>query len=254
MMKNTIDNGQQFDFGKTSKEYAKYREIYPKQLYDKLYSLGIGVKDSDWLDLGTGTGVIPRGLAQYGANIIATDISENQIHEAVNLSRQFSNIQYQVCSAEEIAFPDNSFDTITACQCFWYFDPEIIVPKIKSMLRRNGMFLKLYMSYLKDDPYASKSHQIVKELNPNWIGGSAAVQDLKTHYFDNPCMENFIIDIPFTRESWHGRIKASRGVLASMDGDTLAKFEERHLDFLSELPEEFTIKHKAFLTYYKIEK
>lgn len=56
MMKNTIDNGQQFDFGKTSKEYAKYREIYPKQLYDKLYSLGIGVKDSDWLDLGTGTG------------------------------------------------------------------------------------------------------------------------------------------------------------------------------------------------------
>lgn len=32
--------------------------------------------------MGTGTGVIPRGMAQYGANIIATDISHNQINEA----------------------------------------------------------------------------------------------------------------------------------------------------------------------------
>ena len=29
MNKNMIDNGIDFDFGKTSKEYAKFRDIYP---------------------------------------------------------------------------------------------------------------------------------------------------------------------------------------------------------------------------------
>ena len=66
----SIDNGQSFDFGKTASEYAKYRDIYPKELYDRLSELGIGKANSVWLDLGTGTGAIPRGLADHGANII----------------------------------------------------------------------------------------------------------------------------------------------------------------------------------------
>ena len=206
------------------------------------------------MDLGTGTGVIPRGLASYGANILATDISYAQIEQAIALSEQFKNITYKVCSAEELNEPSDTFDVITACQCFWYFDPKVIVPKIKQMIKSNGLFLKLYMSYMKDDPIARLSHQLVKELNPNWIGGNAAVEDLKTHYFNNPEMENFFIDLPFTKERWHGRIKASRGVLASMDNKTLNKFDERHLQLLEQLPDTFFVKHKVFLTYYRISK
>lgn len=249
-----IDNGQGFDFGKTASEYAKYRDIYPKELYDRLLSLGVGRKNSDWLDLGTGTGVIPRGLADYGANIIGVDISSEQIEQAKKLSENYKNITYIVCPAEELKFADNSFDTITACQCFWYFNPKIVVDKIKQLIKPNGLFLKLYMSYLKDDPIARESHSLVKQLNPNWVGGSPAVEDLKTHYFDNPQMDSFTINLPFTRESWHGRIKACRGVLASMDHKTFEKFEEVHLKMLQQLPEQFTVKHKVFLTYYHIAK
>ena len=249
MEKIKIDNGQQFDFGKTSKEYSKYRDIYPQQLFDRLYELGIGKEGTDWLDLGTGTGVIPRGLAQYGANIIGTDISEKQIEEAKILSKDFENISYEVSSAENMDFADNSFDVITACMCFWYFDPQIIVPKIKAMLKPNGMFMKIYMSYVKNDPIASSSWALVKQLNSQWSGGSG-VKDLTTHYFDNPQMESFVVDLPFTRESWHGRMKASRGVLASMDEEAIKQFEEKHWKMMMKLPEEFTIKHKVFLTYY----
>ena len=82
MEKIIVDHGKKFDFGKTSEKYAKYRDIYPEQLFERLHEIGIGVSGSNWLDLGTGTGVIPRGMAKYGASIIATDISENQILEA----------------------------------------------------------------------------------------------------------------------------------------------------------------------------
>lgn len=250
MEKINVDNGQSFDFGKTSKEYAKYRDIYPKELYDRIYQLGVGKRDSDWLDLGTGTGVIPRGLAEHGARIIGTDISENQIEEAIKLSEKYSNIEYRVCGAEDIDYEDKSFDVITACQCFWYFDPKIIVPKIKNFLKEDGMFMKIYMSYLKDDPIASKSNILIKSMNNNWTGASASVKDLTTHYFKNPHMESFFIDIPFTKKSWTGRMKASRGVMASMNKGQIKIFEERHMKMLEEFPMEFTIRHKVFLTYY----
>ena len=85
--------------------------------------------------MGMGTGVIPRGMAQYGANIIATDISHNQINEAIELSKGMENIKYKVIAAEDIDYEQNTFDSITACQCFWYFDSKIVVPKIKRILR-----------------------------------------------------------------------------------------------------------------------
>lgn len=49
-----IDNGQKFDFGKTSEAYSAYRDIYPKELYNRLKSLGVAKDDTSWLDLGTG--------------------------------------------------------------------------------------------------------------------------------------------------------------------------------------------------------
>lgn len=254
MEKIIVDNGQAFDFGKTSSEYAKYRDIYPKELYDRLYTIGVGKAGTNWLDLGTGTGVVPRALAEYGANITAIDISSEQIKQAVELSKNFDNIIYKTCSAEDINEPNDYFDVITACQCFWYFDPKIIVPKIKQMIKPNGLFLKVYMSYLKDDPIASQSTRLVRELNQNWSGASASLKDLTTHYFDEPNMESFTIDLPFTKETWHGRMKSCRGVLASMDNETFQRFEEKHFELMECLPDQFFVKHKVFLTYYYIAK
>ncbi len=253
MEKMIIDNGKEFDFGKTSKEYAKFRDIYPQELYDKLHDIGVGVKGCDWLDLGTGTGVIPRGMAHYGANIIATDISHNQISEAVKLSEGISNIKYEVIAAEDINYAENSFDVITACQCFWYFDPEIIVPKIKKLLRSGGIFLKVYMSYMKEEPITRDSNELVHMINHSWGGASASIKDLKTHYFDNPQMDTMIVELPFTRETWHGRMLASRGVMASMDEEQITEFEKKHWKMLTnKYPENFTVKHKVFLTWYHL--
>lgn len=251
MEKIQVDEGKYFDFGKTSKAYGKYRDIYPEELFVKLHEIGIGIRGRKWLDLGTGTGVVPRGMAKYGADITATDISKNQIEEAVMLSKEFENIKYEIKSAETIDYPENTFDAITACQCFWYFEPNIIVPKIKSMLKPGGIFLKVYMSYMKEEPITQDSNSLVKSINGVWNGASASVKDLTTHYFDNPNMETLIVDLPFTRDTWHGRMMASRGVMASMNKEKIAQFDREHKAMLEEkYPEEFTVRHKIFLTWY----
>ena len=38
----SIDHGRPFDFGRVSSDYAKYRDIYPQELYRRLRALEIG--------------------------------------------------------------------------------------------------------------------------------------------------------------------------------------------------------------------
>ena len=63
-----IDGGNTFDWGRTSKEYAKYRDIYPDAFYERILARNLCVKGQKVLDLGTGTGVLPRNMYRYGAN------------------------------------------------------------------------------------------------------------------------------------------------------------------------------------------
>lgn len=140
-----IDDGKAFDFGKTSSDYAKYRDIYPQVFYDKIISRNLCVKGQSVLDIGTGTGVIPRNMYRYGARWTGTDISENQIEQAKLLSKNM-DIAYYASATESINFPDNSFDVITACQCFWYFNHEQVMPMLHRLLNDNGRILILYMT------------------------------------------------------------------------------------------------------------
>ena len=86
MQNQNFDHGKPFDWGKTSKSYAKYRDIYPEEFYERVYAAGIGLPGQEILDLGTGTGVLPRHMARYGAHFTGVDLSENQIAEARRLT------------------------------------------------------------------------------------------------------------------------------------------------------------------------
>ena len=39
--KNNIDHGKGFDWGRASSDYAKYRDIYPPKLYQKLLDMNL---------------------------------------------------------------------------------------------------------------------------------------------------------------------------------------------------------------------
>lgn len=84
IIEKNIDGGKSFDWGRVSCDYAKYRDIYPKEFYDKIINRSLCIKNQTVLDLGTGTGVLPRNLYSYGAKWIGTDISENQ-KDKINL-------------------------------------------------------------------------------------------------------------------------------------------------------------------------
>ena len=54
--------------------------------------------------------------------------------------------------------------------------------------------------------------------------------------------------VPFTRGSWHGRMRACRGTGASLTAEALAAWEKDHLMFLeTTAPEQFEILHYCAL-------
>ena len=66
-----IDAGKAFDWGKTSEFYAKYRDIYPDIFYQKVADRGLCVDGQKVLDLGTGTGVLPRNMYKPAWTLIS---------------------------------------------------------------------------------------------------------------------------------------------------------------------------------------
>ena len=254
-----IDKGKAFDWGKTSEDYAKYRDIYPQEFYDYILNLGLCRDGQNVLDIGTGTGVLPRNMYRYGAKWTGTDIAENQIEQAKALAKEACmEIDFFTTGAEEISFPDQTFDVITACQCIWYFQHDITAPNFARMLKTNGRFLILYMGWLPyEDAVAGKSEEIILKHNPNWGGCGDTVHPVSVpeqylKYFDLVSREQFRVDLPFTREGWNGRMRACRGVGASMSGEQLAAWEKEHMEMLEKTaPEKFTVKHYVSIAELK---
>lgn len=262
MKLNYIDNGKEFDWGKIFKDYATYRDIYTELFYEKLHCLDIGRKGQRILDLGTGTGVLPRNMYRYGAEYVGTDISMNQIEEAMRLSRECGmNINWKTCPAENTGFDNDSFDAITAVQCWWYFEQSKIVPEVIRLLKPNGRLVIITVNWLPaEDEVARRTEELVLKYNPEWKGAHYQREALTIPSWIN---EDFTVEtlytyddyLRFSRETWAGRIRACRGIGASLSEELVNRFNEEHMTLLSKTtPPEFKILHQVIISILRVKK
>lgn len=120
------------------------------------------------------------------------------------------------------------------------------------MLRRGGKFLILYMAWLPfEDDIAGRSEELVLKYNPVWSGAGEVRKQISVpeeylEYFDITNRELYDLRVPFTRESWHGRMRACRGVGASLSPQDLSLWDEEHRRMLRDtVPESFEVLHFA---------
>jgi SAM-dependent methyltransferase len=105
-------------FGKHAREYARYRPLYPPELFAFLASVS-PARRLAW-DCGTGNGQAARALADHFDRIIATDASLDQLARASRHDR----IEYRAELAEESRLEDASVDLVTAATAVHWFDLE----------------------------------------------------------------------------------------------------------------------------------
>ncbi len=141
---------------------------------------------------------------------------------------------------------------ITASQCFMYFDPAACSAGDMPFAETGGRLLILFMAWLPfESKIAMKSENLVLEVNASWTGGlyrrsEAQIPDWSKDQFE--CVHCFTYDVgvAFTRESWHGRIIACRGVGASsLPQEAIEAFKKKHWALMQTVPECFTIPHQV---------
>ncbi len=260
MKLKSIDNGNNFDWSMASSDYAKYRDIYPKEMYQMLNCFGVGKKGQKILDIGTGTGVIPRNMyaCGYEGDFYGIDIADGQIAMAKELSKSSNmDISYKVCSAEKLDFDNDSFDTVIAVQCWSYLDKSKVIPEIKRVLKPDGELIVAFMSWLpEENEIVKKSFDIVHEFNPSWNGydhrTEVTVPKWVEGNFRMTTFHAFDADVPFTSQSWNGRMKASRGVGATLSPKEVEAFSKKHLKMIeNDFGKEFNIKHEIVIMKFK---
>lgn len=258
MKLNDIDSGREFDFGRTSANYAAFRDIYPKSMYDKLIELGIGREGQRILDLGSGTAVLPVNLYHTGVLFTATDISENQIEYGRKIAAEKGmDIDFKVCSAEDTGFESESFDAVTAVQCFPYFDAEKAAAEIYRVLKPRGLFCKIMMDWLpREDEIIAQMIKTIQRYNPAWNPEGFNISefsfpDWARGRFEAVTAESYDTDLIFTREKWLGRVLTCRGVGASLPPEIIKEFEDEYRAMLEKYDEPLRLRHRIHIELYR---
>jgi SAM-dependent methyltransferase len=253
------------DWGKTSLDYVSYRHGQPESFFRKLFSLGVGLPGQYILDVGTGTGLIARKFARSGAFVAGIDVSEHQIRVARETTNAENlTVDFKVAKAEAIPFLNDSFDCVISSNSWQYFDKVKAVNEIKRILRPNGLLVICYFSWLpRLDNVARASENLALKFNPYWErenwNNSAEIDDLvKLGGVIVPFSSDsqgdvtlrgmffYDVEIPYTREEWRGRMRASRGIGASLSEEQVVAFDEEHKELLYRITDdEFTVKHRV---------
>ncbi len=114
-------------------DYARYRIDYPAELYDFILT-DVSGRQAAW-DCATGNGQVAVALASYFEQVTATDLSENQLANAVKRP----NITYQVATAEVASFADERFDLVTVGQALHWFDVPVFHANVQRVLKPKGI-------------------------------------------------------------------------------------------------------------------
>jgi len=130
------------NFSNHAADYAKFRPTYPQELYDYLYGI-VQQKSKAW-DVATGNGQVAVELSKVFTEVLATDLSANQLAEAPKLK----NISYRVQTAEESFSIEEQFDLITVAQAIHWFDFEAFYKQVKLHLKPSGIFAAIGYSVI----------------------------------------------------------------------------------------------------------
>lgn len=247
-----------------SHDYFRYRPGYPKPFFILLRQLGIGSRGQDILDLGSGTGALAIPFARQGAWVTAVDPSIGQLRAAKMAARKYgvtAKIKFKAAHAEETALRDHSFDAITASMCWTYFDIERMKLEVPRLLRPGGLLLVSTLIWDRwEDGIVGHTHKLIGKYNAEsrprrkerrW--DAAVVPAWSQDWLHLKTFHEFLSDVPFSRESWRGRIRACRWIGPALSPEQTEAFDREHAALLKKIaPRKFTIPHRISIRIFQV--
>ena len=131
-------------FNNQAKFYSSSKTFSTGESLDILSNLFNKKKFKSGLDIGTGAGFAAFELSKSCEKVEATDISEGMINEAKKImkERKINNLNFNICSAEELNYSDKEFDIVTCRTAAHHFlDVEKFCSEVHRVLKDEGEFI-----------------------------------------------------------------------------------------------------------------
>ena len=115
------------------------------------------------LDVGCGSGWATRLIAERATRgkVVGIDISDEMVELARSSSSAFSNVSFDVASAEALPFADGEFTHAFSMESLYYYsDIRSALKEIARVLANNGRFVTVVDLYRENEP----SHQWISTL------------------------------------------------------------------------------------------
>ena len=119
--------------------------------------------DARVLDVGCGSGWASRLMAGKARNgsVVGIDISDEMVTLSADTSKEFSNVEFRVASAEALPFNDGEFTHAFSMESLYYYaDMPTALKEIGRVLAPGGKFVTVVDLYQENEP----SHQWVEDL------------------------------------------------------------------------------------------
>lgn len=120
-------------FSTHSSIYAAFRPTYPNALYEFIFK-HVKEKGKVW-DCATGNGQVASYLADHFDEVYATDISQQQLNNAI----ESDNIFYSISPAEKTSFANHEFDLITVGQALHWLNLEAFYTEVKRVGKKDSV-------------------------------------------------------------------------------------------------------------------
>jgi SAM-dependent methyltransferase len=120
-------------FASVAREYADFRPGYPPELFAWLARVS-PARRAVW-DVGCGSGQASIALAEHFDEVLATDVSPEQITAA----KLHPRVSYRVAPAERSGLADSSVDLVTVAQALHWFEVEAFYAEARRVARRGAV-------------------------------------------------------------------------------------------------------------------
>lgn len=170
-------------FSSRAQDYAKYRPSYPSEAIDTILGSGTNLTIAD---IGAGTGISSRLLADRGATVWAIEPNAAMRSEA----QPHPQVTYREGTAEQTGLPDRAVDIVTCCQSFHWFEPLATLQEFHRILKTSGRVALMWNDRNLEDEFTRQYSDIVNAASEKGIfdnidrKSSAALQTTSwfTHY------------------------------------------------------------------------
>jgi SAM-dependent methyltransferase len=136
-------------FSDRAADYVKYRPSYPAAVIDRILE-GLGTEPLV-ADIGAGTGISSRLIADRGMRVLAID--PNTAMRTAAAAHPL--VEFRGGTAEATGLEADSVDLVTCFQAFHWFDPEPTLLEFWRILKSTGRLALVWNNRDKEDAFTN---------------------------------------------------------------------------------------------------